>query len=587
MERDFLKEDVVATIDEFRKRQNSVQFNEATKNLDMDVLTDLIRRNAKDTKIRKGIYDFYYLDYKFDLSEERDNLMQTLSSDIMDLYMTTTYVIEANDSDYTVDSDNLKADYAVMLNREIDKKLNHIIKPNVGTVNIGLKIVSENINTYLYMNTHEIDENRTEMLMFKFDSSKKILSIYMWTFDPSNGVELLIQSHALSPMFYSSKERKVTDLVGSHPGMFTAADSIRTASFINVVLEKYISETNCGLEVERLEVTQYSHSPFELSVFNRIKNHILAKSKIYMYMVTSWMNSEYHSNSIRTKIGVIDRMDIVSKFITPKYDVPLVDFNEKEMKFTLKYVNSLKPFGGEKDVDLVDVFENPKYGKELIFPVRNDDTECHINTMYDYSRKEDDLKFMMLITSERYLKIYAEVKFRNISNFNFHDDTIMFQGCIVFEDTETRFPSSMEEFKEMIPTEILRYDNFLPMVLGFLAVYVIIHLRPERSRVIRETTKITPAYDSIASTNIKKQRRHETPKEQFLVRRILKDVKAAKEYIAKVASEESSNREYTIENWERVGHWRRKPHSDEKIWIKPTRCHRHLELSDKEVHLKL
>jgi hypothetical protein len=108
-------------------------------------------------------------------------------------------------------------------------------------------------------------------------------------------------------------------------------------------------------------------------------------------------------------------------------------------------------------------------------------------------------------------------------------------------------------------------------------------LRPDRNRVIRETTRVESTHK-----NSGKKNKHQKKESNVIIRRILKDTKSAKAYIAERISEGSPNREYTIESWDRVGHWRRKPHSEEKIWIEPTECHRHKELTtDKEIHIKL
>ena len=75
--------------------------------------------------------------------------------------------------------------------------------------------------------------------------------------------------------------------------------------------------------------------------------------------------------------------------------------------------------------------------------------------------------------------------------------------------------------------------------------------------------------------------------DDVIISRILMPVREAREYAEReTVSGNGVERNYVIESWERIGHYRRLPHSEEKIYIEAT-CTRHKQLTDKDIVIRL
>ena len=120
--------------------------------------------------------------------------------------------------------------------------------------------------------------------------------------------------------------------------------------------------------------------------------------------------------------------------------------------------------------------------------------------------------------------------------------------------------------------------------MSIIGVHVILFDRHDRSRMIKEVRK----YNSSNYSSLNKNKSSKNPNNDMIIKHILMPKKEAKEYINNASNNGEVYREYVTEQWERKGYYRKIPNSDKMVYIKPTICKRHLELTkDKEIRIKL
>ena len=132
-------------------------------------------------------------------------------------------------------------------------------------------------------------------------------------------------------------------------------------------------------------------------------------------------------------------------------------------------------------------------------------------------------------------------------------------------------------------SEISSDPNMALMAIWKIIMLLIVtYFRPERTRMVRVTEKPEKS-DETESVIHTESTSHDDS--DVIVSRILKTTRDAKEYINK-HSHTGCHREYVMEKWLRVGHYR--TYADgHTVWIGPTVCHRQLDLTDKEICIKL
>ena len=559
------------------------------KNISQSQMLSVPNKQKKNVKFKK-INGFYVIDSKIKSESDKiyiDSIVRNARISMINLYLKNIPVIEISKDEF---ESNRKISY-LATRSELEKrclKLYDGVKTLSGKINMNnnfvVKILYESNIIYLSIDENELIDSYS-IFMMMIDPVDKISTIifisvpHIFNKDDVNSVIHNVSIVHGTPLYISSKDRFIDNHFKSLDTSILDVDGIDSLIMMQI-LEYSINKINQELNLNKLEEKPFHHTQYEMNIYRRLYSD---SKLVEMFNIKCWRstncideNEEFIMESYNKEINN-NTLDFVIK---PDESCPLVDFSEKEMKFINKYTDESSLFMEEpkRKIDMVKVFENPRYGKLL--KIKSTPTELHpsyiIYFTYIYEGEKDKCNLFIHFDISDNIVGYIRVIFRNIKNFRFSESIFGFNTSIIFRDN-IELPQSAEEFNNKLPVILTDRNTILNLIADIVSIYAIIHERPQRSRVIRETTRtsIQKSYNS---------RSNET--EQFIIRRILKDSKSAKEYVKSMTGS-SPDRVYTLEEWERVGYYRRKPNSEEKIWIEPTTCHRRLGLSDKEVHIKL
>lgn len=440
------------------------------------------------------------------------------------------------------------------------------------------------------------DGDQSDIFIAAYDSIRKIAIAYMMGVNPYvEDINQIIDSNILSPIYITPKTRYIEDCV--RDPNFSNDTFLYGVIIIDAMLRFYVEDCECGKYFDRYQKSTFIHSPFEMTITNRLfntldgnlKNVVSLSSRVNQRLISRSIDPNTYYGSVEDVIMEHHVPDIV---INPQLDAPVIDFSEKEVNFIRKFLAQYKIFddNGEKELIMSEVFKNPRYGKVLIMPsIKSNGESAYTFLSYEYDEKKDQVEFTISYRCNDNFTIFVTYAYCNVSDPNWNlAESMMSRKIHLYRHTQAQWPSSLEGVYEIVPSLFNSETALTNLLQDLLDFFTIIYLRPDRSKVIRETTRIEVPDDRVIRRN-KNNRSHatNTTRQEFAVRRILKDTKAAKEYISKMVTEGAPNREYTLEEWDRKGYHRKKPHSEETIWIEPTKCHRRLPLSDKEVHIKL
>lgn len=345
-------------------------------------------------------------------------------------------------------------------------------------------------------------------------------------------------------------------------------------------------------ESYRSEVTDPIHPPVEMHFFERTRREVSEKPNQAFFIYQAQARNSKMINDPEDVYNILS--DCVLSFGPETYEieeddekleVPLVDFNEKEGKYISKYIADLGLFDGENsnEVDLVEKLSHPRYGTNLRIPVRREDGSKETFLMsYFIDETHNLMRIYAFLESDNDVRAVMLVDFENVRHFQ---GVANFSGIYTGIALKKHIPlfHDMKDIKANMPDCFLSFEDAMMLVYEMLSIHIVIYDRPQRTRMVR-------CQEEKSSTTPKKHSNKQRTEPEYIVRRILKPVKEAKELVRlseHAAPGSPVKREYTMEEWERVGHWRRIPGTDRFIWIEKTTCRRKLPLSDKEIHIKL
>lgn len=124
----------------------------------------------------------------------------------------------------------------------------------------------------------------------------------------------------------------------------------------------------------------------------------------------------------------------------------------------------------------------------------------------------------------------------------------------------------------------LTTDDIYSLIMWIVCLQIVCVERPYRTRMIREVKYLNGDPTDTREENV------------YLISRILRPIKEAKEYMNERGSTPEQRKRgpynYTVAEWERVGHWRTTK-SGKKVWIEPQICHRKDGITKEYVKVKL
>lgn len=289
-----------------------------------------------------------------------------------------------------------------------------------------------------------------------------------------------------------------------------------------------------------------------------------------------------HSLNIFNKLSTLKPPPIVTDAKLDKM-IPLVDLSKKEMDYVERYMERMQYLGtsAEKtEVDLVEKMLLPRYGETLRFNFVDEENAVHeCTTSYAILPEDEYLRVWIRYQVNESDWMYVMVDFDHIRSFHPTHSLVNISVDVVQDPSEYHLRKSATTIVFDTPSFMRSNEGIISKVIEMIATHIIIHDRPNRTRMVR------------CYQRVPKEKDPNKPEDEaeFVIRRILKPAKEAKQMVS--LSDGSTplghDREYTMAEWERVGHLRRIPGTDRTVWIEPTTCVRHLPLSDKEIHIKL
>ena len=558
---------------------------------------------------------FSYISYPDDTEENNkliEHLIPCINSSIRGAYSLGINELNNNFISLKVD-DSLFDDFNSTNFNMPDKSQIEDVKKN------GYNLVQE--IAYLIDNKFNFN-NKFEFIILRFESehysllvnidykpksmSKNMIAILHATYITKNisksysfmidiDTDACISSISDRIFYISKKDRVLEEAIESERAIGSTQSYTIAIKVLFMALKIYLDN------MKSYEPYQVKFSPMEMFMFKKLyQNHINKNAsknpgipKTFKGMqVTSlnkWVHSEYDvydkefdSNNFAeyylSKIPIYNMDDYKIKY-------PLIDFTEKELKFIEKYGD--KKYNEDARVNLYSYLSNFPYGTGFRYKYSDED-ELFVSWVINHDKTKarilvselSDMKHIPIITGDLI----------DIDNFacgeTFKQLMVGF-GSEIVQDVDTMISSINDIDILSIFKDKKECVNIICLLLDII---IVINERPQRSKMIKITKSNNNNNNQVASKkNNKSSNNKSSNPSEYVISRILKPAKEAKEYVSRMNSiDTSGERNYVLESWERKGHYRRIHGTDRIIWIEATTCNRHKELNkDKEIRIKL
>lgn len=422
-------------------------------------------------------------------------------------------------------------------------------------------------------------EHTVVVLMFGNDNNDiDILTCeYIDNVALSRRINLLRQNETtlIGPVVIAKKHFRSEQFIKTHK--LTSVERMLPSyiAYINYLMLQFL---NCDDIHRRIE-----YNKTELDVYRIIAN----LTNIQQFQCTISVHITPYGKSIGDdKFDMIHNLEMNLSNSVDDYQIPKVAFSKKEWKFVFNYaekVGLLDDKNGTR-VDMRPILTDPKYGRVIEFDYHSseDADPTRLMAMYQYYPDEDILKIAIVYdpdyeySGSNFFAIRSVI-FTNVGNFNIKE-------CMVDTDLKVNLPvnldlpKSEEDLLKSIPTSMS--DKYLigDICVHVLSIYLIIHDRPKRHRIIREEK--TSNHSQSQGNRNAKHKSSNTRSDNVVISRVLIPFKDIDEYIEKRKGRggDYGERNYVVESWNRSGHWREYK-SGKKVYINETTCTRRKELN--------
>lgn len=369
-----------------------------------------------------------------------------------------------------------------------------------------------------------------------------------------------------TPFYIGKKERDVESIIRGENKIWATDDS--TLVLIDAALERLLKHEN-------MVPSDPQYTKVEMFTIKQVMKQF---SNGFGFPIDIYNWTQNYENKVKfVEFGSFDTLSNYVKGPNPQY--PLIDFGKKEMEFVTTYAR--KRFnadsGDGKGLNLIPYLIDPAYGDTFRYDMMSGDRQYAIVSTYIVDRNKDIARMFLSAEIDDDLTIFSYADIDSISNFHMVNSITSVNTSVLF-----RTPNgvrNLDKIIEEIPDEFKDPHDITGFILMVLSIYIIIKDRPKRSKMVRCTSVKEP------DNNPKSYRNKSSKEKEYVVTRILKTTSDAKEYVARM-SDGYPDREYVLESWNRKGYYRR-IRGGGMVWIQPTTCHRHLELTKKEIHIKL
>lgn len=479
--------------------------------------------------------------------------------------VTTTFLSEVNE--YLTPP--LSHDIRINMTMDIFRMLKRLLRNTNGN-NIHCRIISD-YYSFLMDATIYTDNNIMTFTTSLFDGNKILCKCCMDTIPMENNAYI---TRLGGTPFYLSKKNKDAEAAIRNESDIKITDDI-TIKLIHQALQFMIDHKN-----KPFEQVGIFHTTSEMYFIKKMIKLVSEKQKIWPTDLINLGNSKKDKDQFNSFNHIA--LDFVNSVVNDAKKYPLIDLNDKETNFIIKYVETKGYFCGKesKTFNLLPYLINTPYGDSFQYPIEYDDgTKNTITTSYILEDETASLRIFIIqeFIQEEFI-IFSYIDFEDITNFHIIDSIVHVNTSIMFKNID-KLPSSMGDLEEIVPYEFLDSNDIIDTIEDILSLHIVIGDRPMRTKMIKCTKRIP-------RTNSVKEGKNIEEEHDFVITRILKTTSDAKEYVARMTSNGYIDREYSIESWQRKGFYRR-TRGGGSVWVEPTTCHRHLPLTEKELHIKL
>lgn len=266
----------------------------------------------------------------------------------------------------------------------------------------------------------------------------------------------------------------------------------------------------------------------------------------------------------------------IDQFNENKSDYLELDLNPKDAEKICNY-HKRNYINKDKHIDLVEVFNKQRFG--INFKMVMED--YYGNDIYirpEINTEKNILNFHIYFNYNHY-DFMVVFSFKNIQNFMIFDQDCFNRASLFIRfDSQAEFMASRLDLLHFLPAPFDQSSKVFALVNFFISTYIMIADKPE---------KLCSARQERVKTYKEKQGKKYIEKSDVIIKHI---IAYRSTVLNKIKESKNSGLkrevEYVMENWDRVGHTRTYKNG-KTIWIEPTSCTRHLELTKKQVKIKL
>lgn len=485
------------------------------------------------------------------------------------LYNYTNKIWEFNveDDDLEISSDN---DFKMNKVNRIDlieKIINYIrgilVKFDIKD-NIRFKLVSVK---YTYIISIMIENGMTVINTFKYDNELMLLTVCFDRIGCSYNIKEMYRYES-TPFYLSRKERDVSKLISKYDnGKFTDNNTLKIIyNSLKMIFNK------CEIETSMNRYTRCSKT--EMYFINKIFEKRY-KNNIIPVDIRNWIKEDIDYNDFK----FMEKSNMLKKLketVLPNNNsYPIIDLSLKDIDYINKYLLSLNLF--DKCIDLNKHISFP-YGNMFRYIIDADGESYTINIVITKDDENDYMRITISYDVNDSIRIFSYVEYIDIRNFN--SEFVKANTSMLILNNKHLY-TCISDVENDIPCIFLEPYMISNISLTIIGLCIILNDQPSKMRMIKCTKHDTN--NSIKKNNGKKNN------EEFIVTRILTTSKGVNRCIQKMKStygDVDKGYEYVLESWARKGYYRTDSNGKE-VWIPPTICHRHLPLTEKEIHIKL
>lgn len=362
-------------------------------------------------------------------------------------------------------------------------------------------------------------------------------------------------------VYYTSKRRKIVEDIAKSNTMYMVCKELPTP-----MLSALIALTNVDTGRETI-VPTYGKEEIRM-IQNAIKHN-----SIDMFIRSILDAGVIYAEDADTLSIGRERYGRLKEMFS---DSVHLKFSSKEYRFVAKYcekINVASDIDPFKESDLSQYLSNLRYGNEMLIRFPNFKEDIELLGIVEVRGDKLFVHLLEKISNNTFIEF--DCNFGDIHKFSIRKSIKMENISIILTDA-SYIPMDLKDInnKSALVQLGLAFDTTL--CITFLQDLIVIHDRPKRSRVVRTTRQISHQLSSKKKEG-----------KDYVVSRVLMPVNEAKALVAAHAStSERAEAQYVLEDWERIG-YSRTYKSGKVVWVRPTTCHRHLPLTEKEVIVKL